>query len=167
VADRFSSVSAAAQPERGIALGERPPELVGTGPWLNSPPLTLEGQRGKVVLVDFWTHACVNCVRTLPHLTRWHRQYAAQGLVIIGVHTPEFSFERETANVQKAVDRHGIGYPVALDNRYATWSAFQNQYWPAVYLIGRDGRLVFKHVGDGEQDRVEKAIQQALAQPLP
>ncbi|MBC7994155.1 MAG: cytochrome c biogenesis protein DipZ [Rhizobacter sp.] len=143
-------------------LGEPAPEFAGITTWLNSPPLTMQGLRGKVVLVDFWTYACINCVRTLPHLTRWHQRYADQGLVIVGVHTPEFSFERDTANVQAAIARHGIRYPVAQDNGFRTWSAYRNQYWPAVYLIDREGRVVFKHVGDADQEAIERQIQEVL-----
>jgi cytochrome c biogenesis protein CcdA/thiol-disulfide isomerase/thioredoxin len=152
---------AAGQPA-SAALAEPAPEFSGINTWLNSPPLTLQGLRGQVVLVDFWTYACVNCVRTLPHLARWHERFAAQGLVVVGVHTPEFSFERETANVQAAVARHGIRYPVAQDNGYRTWSAYRNQYWPALYLIDREGRIVFKHVGEGDEQAIEREIERVL-----
>ncbi|MBC7956811.1 MAG: cytochrome c biogenesis protein DipZ [Cytophagales bacterium] len=141
---------------------EAAPEFVGITTWLNSSPLTMESLRGKVVLVDFWTYACINCVRTLPHLKRWHERYAAQGLVIVGVHTPEFSFERETANVQAAIRRHDIRYPVAQDNAYRTWSAYRNQYWPSLYLVDREGRIVFKHVGEGDEEAIEREIVRVL-----
>ncbi len=157
----LAPASSAAQSD-SAGLGEPAPEFAGISTWLNSPPLTMQGLRGKVVLVDFWTYACINCVRTLPHLTRWHERYADQGLVIVGVHTPEFSFERDTGNVQAAIARHGIRYPVAQDNGFRTWSAYRNQYWPAVYLIDREGRVVFKHVGDADQEAIEKQIQSVL-----
>lgn len=146
-----------------LALGDTAPEFTGIEAWLNSPPLRLAELRGKVVLVDFWTYACVNCVRTLPALNRWHERYAAQGLVLVGVHTPEFPFERELDNVEAAIRRFEIAYPVALDNRYRTWTAWRNRYWPAVYLIDREGRLVLAHAGEGEYEAIEQAIEDALA----
>jgi thiol-disulfide isomerase/thioredoxin len=112
--------------------------------------------------VDFWTFGCVNCVNTLPHLQRWHQRFADRGLVIVGVHTPEFAFERDAAQVQAAIQRHGLGYAVAQDNRYATWQAWGNQYWPAVYLVDREGHVVFRHVGEGDYERIEREIEQAL-----
>jgi len=140
----------------------RAPELAGITAWLNSGPLTLAALRGKVVLVDFWTYACVNCIRTLPHLADWHEKYKDKGLVIIGVHTPEFPFERSTHNVEAAIRRHGIKYPVAQDNRYATWKAYGNQYWPASYLIDRNGRIVYKRFGEGYYHETEIAIRSLL-----
>lgn len=141
------------------------PEFAGIHQWLNSPPLTMKALRGQVVLIDFWTFACVNCVRTLPHIQRWHERYAAQGLVVVGVHTPEFAFERSTDNVRQAIRRHGLSYPVAQDNRYQTWNAYANQYWPAVYLVDRQGRIVFTHFGEGDEAAIEQRIQQLLAAP--
>ncbi|MES2317074.1 MAG: redoxin family protein [Pseudomonadota bacterium] len=111
--------------------------------WLNSPPLTMEGLRGKVVLVDFWTYDCINCIRTLPYIAKWHKAYKDQGLVVVGVHTPEYAFERNTENVRAAMQRFGITYPVAQDNRYGTWEAYGNRYWPAVYLIDKQGRITW------------------------
>jgi cytochrome c biogenesis protein CcdA/thiol-disulfide isomerase/thioredoxin len=160
VADAVSSPAAARQSE--ARQPEAAPEFAGITTWLNSPPLTMEGLRGKVVLVDFWTYACINCVRTLPHLARWHARYADQGLVIVGVHTPEFSFERDTANVQAAIARHGIRYPVAQDNGYRTWTAYKNEYWPAQYLIDREGRIVFRHIGEGDEQAIEREIERVL-----
>lgn len=154
------SSTAAAQASTGV--GEPAPEFTGITTWHNSEALTLQGLRGKVVLVDFWTYACVNCVRTLPHLVRWHERYAAQGLVIVGVHTPEFSFEREVDNVRAAVRRHRIAYPVAQDNAYRTWTAWRTQYWPTLYLVDRDGRVVFRHVGEGDEAAIEREIQRLL-----
>lgn len=141
------------------------PEFVALDHWLNSAPLTMAGLRGKVVLIDFWTFGCVNCVNTLPHVKEWYRRYKDQGLVVVGVHTPEFAFERESSNVQNAVLRHGISYPVAQDNRYATWTAWRNQYWPAVYLVDRDGHVVFSHTGEGGYARIEEKIRETLQLP--
>ncbi|MGE8678539.1 MAG: thioredoxin family protein [Achromobacter marplatensis] len=141
------------------------PEFTGIENWLNSPPLTLASQRGKVVLVDFWTYTCINCIRTLPYVTSWHQKYKDQGLVVVGVHTPEFPFERSTSNVQKALERFKITYPVAQDNRYATWEAYRNQYWPAVYLIDKQGQIVYRHFGEGNYAETEAEIQRLLAQP--
>ncbi|MBC7701123.1 MAG: thioredoxin family protein [Massilia sp.] len=141
------------------------PEFTGIDQWLNSPPLSIKALRGRVVLIDFWTHACVNCVRTLPHVQRWHERYAAQGLMVVGIHTPEFAFERSTDSVRQAIRRHGLSYPVAQDNRYQTWNAYANQCWPAVYLVDRQGRIVFTHFGEGDEAAIEQRIQQLLAAP--
>ena len=143
------------------------PGFAGIEKWLNSEPLTMEGLRGKVVLLDFWTYSCINCLRTLPHVTKWHERYKDQGLVVVGVHTPEFAFERQTRNVQTAIKRFGIKYPVAQDNQYATWKAYDNQYWPAAYLIDRKGRIVLKHFGEGRYDEMESAIRMLLASDAP
>ncbi len=154
---------AARSPEPGP--GPPAPEFVGLGEWLNTAggmPLTLAGLRGKVVLVDFWTYSCVNCLRTLPHLRAWHRAYRDDGLVIVGVHTPEFAFEREPANVRAAVRKLGVEYPVALDNDFATWDAYLNEYWPAKYLIDRSGRVRYTHAGEGEYERTEALIRRYL-----
>jgi cytochrome c biogenesis protein CcdA/thiol-disulfide isomerase/thioredoxin len=146
------------------------PELTGLSNWINSHPLTLQNLRGKVVLIDFWTYSCINCLRTLPHVKAWDRTYRNRGLVVLGVHTPEFAFEHVPGNVEGAVERLGIKYPVALDNDYGTWNAFQNQYWPAKYLIDRRGHLRYYHFGEGEYDTVEQRIRTLLgesAQMLP
>lgn len=113
------------------------PEFTGIQTWLNSEPRTLASLRGKVVLVDFWTYTCINCINTLPYVKQWHQKYKDQGLVVVGVHTPEFPFERTTKNVADAIKRFGIEYPVAQDNDYKTWDAYRNQYWPAFYLIDK------------------------------
>ncbi|MFJ4292654.1 thioredoxin family protein [Cupriavidus sp. NPDC089707] len=139
------------------------PEFTGIEKWLNSEPLTLAGLRGKVVLVDFWTHDCINCIRTLPHVRQWYDKYRDKGLVVVGVHTPEFGFEKSTANVQAALKRFDIRYPVAQDNKYATWNAWRNQYWPALYLVDASGNVVYKHFGEGNYAQTEAAIQKALA----
>ena len=140
------------------------PDFAGIEQWHNSAPLTMQQLRGKVVLVDFWTYTCINCIRTLPHVVEWHRKYKDQGLVVVGVHTPEFPFERSAANVAKAVKRFDIAYPVAQDNRYATWNAYSNQFWPAVYLIDRKGHVVYTHFGEGAYDKTEATIRTLLAQ---
>ena len=140
------------------------PALAGAVQWLNSPPLTVEGLRGKVVLVDFWTYSCINCLRTLPYVKAWAEKYRDQGLVVIGVHAPEFAFERNIDNVKKATRDLGIDYPVAVDNNYAIWRAFNNQYWPAHYFIDAQGQIRFHHFGEGEYAKSEQVIQQLLAE---
>ncbi|HIH2749139.1 cytochrome c biogenesis protein DipZ [Burkholderia aenigmatica] len=140
------------------------PPLDGAVQWLNSPPLTAAGLRGKVVLVDFWTYSCINCLRTLPYTTAWARKYAPYGLVVIGVHAPEFAFERDIGNVKKAVHDLGIDYPVAIDNGYSIWRAFGNEYWPAHYFIDAQGRIRHHHFGEGEYAQSERAIQSLLAE---
>ena len=134
------------------------PELVGLGPWFNSEPLTLAGLSGQVVLIDFWTHGCINCLRTLPHVNRWAARHREAGLVVIGVHSPEFAFERSPKRVETAIRRFGVRHPVALDNDHATWRAWANQYWPAHYLIDRAGQIRYRHFGEGDYDRTEAAI---------
>ncbi|WP_310731107.1 thioredoxin family protein, partial [Burkholderia multivorans] len=140
------------------------PPLDGAVQWLNSPPLTAAALRGKVVLVDFWTYSCINCLRTLPYTNAWARKYARYGLVVIGVHAPEFAFERDIGNVKKAVHDLGIDYPVAIDNRYAIWRAFNNEYWPAHYFVDAHGRIRRHHFGEGEYAESERAIQSLLAE---
>ncbi|HXV34064.1 MAG TPA: cytochrome c biogenesis protein DipZ [Gaiellaceae bacterium] len=140
------------------------PEFQGIEGWINSEPLTLEKLRGKVVLIDFWTYSCINCLRTLPHLRAWDQTYRDNGLVIVGVHTPEFAFEREPENVRRAVRDHGIEYPVALDPDYATWQAWLNRYWPAKYFIDRRGHLRYAHFGEGDYEESERVIRQLLAE---
>jgi cytochrome c biogenesis protein CcdA/thiol-disulfide isomerase/thioredoxin len=144
----------------------RAPELAGLGRWFNSPPLTLAGLRARhrVVLIDFWTYTCINCVRTLPHVTAWDRRYRGDGLTVIGVHTPEFPFEKDPGNVAAAIAQNGIRYPVAQDNDYGTWDAFGNQYWPAKYLIDARGRVRYVHFGEGGYDVTERAIRSLLAE---
>jgi cytochrome c biogenesis protein CcdA/thiol-disulfide isomerase/thioredoxin len=142
------------------------PDFVGVTQWLNTPggrPLTLHGLRGKVVLVNFWTYTCINCLRELPHLEAWDTAYRRDGLVIVGVHTPEFAFEHVVSNVRKAVSDLGVRYPVPIDNDYGTWNAYSNQYWPASYLVDRRGHLRYAHFGEGEYGRTERAIRTLLA----
>jgi len=143
------------------------PEFVDTQQWFNTPgdkPLTLKGLRGRVVLVDFWTYSCINCIRTLPYLKAWDAKYRRDGLTIVGVHTPEFPFEREASNVQTAIDENGIRYPVVQDNEQATWNAYGNQYWPAEYFIDAQGRVRYVHFGEGEYGEKEKVIRELLAE---
>jgi cytochrome c biogenesis protein CcdA/thiol-disulfide isomerase/thioredoxin len=140
------------------------PNFAAIDGWVNSKPLTMQGLRGKVVLIDFWTYSCINCLRTLPHLEAWDRMYRRQGLVIVGVHTPEFAFEHVPSNVRSAVKRLGVRYPVAIDNEYGTWNVYGNQYWPAEYLIDRNGHLRRAHFGEGDYDGSEEAIRTLLGE---
>ena len=141
----------------------RAPEFDGVVGWLNSEPLTLEQLRGHVVLIDFWTYSCINCLRTLPYITDWDERYRDAGLTIVGVHSPEFAFEREPANVQENAEELGIEYPIALDNNFGTWSAWNNQYWPAKYLIDREGHVRYYHFGEGDYAETEEAIRELIA----
>jgi cytochrome c biogenesis protein CcdA/thiol-disulfide isomerase/thioredoxin len=145
-----------------LPIEGRMPALTGATAWLNSPPLTTDGLRGKVVVVDFWTYSCINCVRTLPYVRAWAEKYKPYGLVVMGVHTPEFAFEKSRPNVEGAIRRFGIGYPVAMDNDFGIWRAFQNQYWPAHYFIDAAGNIRSHHFGEGDYDRSERIIQQLL-----
>ncbi|OGN53517.1 MAG: cytochrome C biogenesis protein [Caulobacterales bacterium RIFCSPHIGHO2_01_FULL_67_30] len=138
------------------------PAFTGATTWINSPPLTPQQLRGKVVVVDFWTYSCINCLRALPYVRAWAEKYKDQGLVVIGVHTPEFAFEKSEANVRDAVRRLGVDYPVAMDNDFAIWRAFKNQYWPAHYFIDAQGRIRHHHFGEGDYEGSERVIQQLL-----
>ena len=140
------------------------PPLSGAVEWLNSPPLTRESLKGKVVLVDFWTYSCINCLRSIPYVKAWADKYKDQGLVVIGVHTPEFAFEKSVANVKNAVADLNIGYPVAIDSNYAIWRAFANQYWPAHYFIDAEGRIRHHHFGEGDYEESERIIQTLLTE---
>ncbi|MET0935176.1 MAG: redoxin domain-containing protein, partial [Luteibacter sp.] len=140
------------------------PSIGGATGWLNSPPLTTKGLRGKVVLVDFWTFSCINSLRPLPYLRAWSAKYEAQGLVVIGVQSPEFAFEQNEENVRKALADHGLAFPIAIDNGHRVWNAFHNVYWPAIYLVDAEGRIRFHHFGEGDYDMTERAIQQLLAE---
>lgn len=141
------------------------PELVGGGAWVNSEPLTLAGLQaeGKVTLVNFWTYTCYNCQNTLPYVRQWWDKYKDQGLVIVGVHTPEFDSEKKLENVQAAVQREEIGWPVVQDNDYTIWRAYHNRYWPRFYLIDHHGNIIYDHIGEGAYDETERHIQAALA----
>ena len=139
------------------------PSFAGATGWLNSPPLTAAGLRGKVVVVNFWTYTCINWLRQLPYVRAWAGKYSGHGLVVIGVHTPEFPFEHDLGNVRRAVQDMRVEYPVAIDNDYAVWGAFANHYWPALYFAGADGRIRHHHFGEGEYQQSEMVIQQLLA----
>jgi cytochrome c biogenesis protein CcdA/thiol-disulfide isomerase/thioredoxin len=162
----------APQPRAGGRASDLPvlgkaPEFVDNQRWFNTPggrPLTLRSLRGRVVLVDFWTYTCINCLRTLPYLTAWDRTYRRDGLTIVGVHSPEFPFEKDAGNVQEAIERNGIHYPVAQDNDLATWNAYGNQYWPAEYFIDARGRVRYAHFGEGEYGKKEQIIRELLAE---
>lgn len=149
-------------PVLNVTNNPQAPNFTGITTWLNSEPLTMEQLKGKVVLIDFWTYTCINCIRTLPYVTSWYEKYKDDGLVVIGVHTPEFEFEKNTANVEDAIKRFEITYPVAQDNDFATWRAYNNRYWPAKYLIDKDGVVRRFHFGEGEYEETEKAIQLLL-----
>ena len=143
----------------GLPVLGAAPEFVGNEHWFNTPgdrPLTLRSLRGRVVLVDFWTYSCINCIRTLPYLKAWDKRYRKDGLTIVGVHSPEFPFENEAGNVEEAIERNGIHYPVAQDNELATWNAYGNQYWPAEYFIDAQGRVRYAHFGEGEYGEKER-----------
>ena len=140
------------------------PSLEGATLWFNSQPLTREQLKGKVVLIDFWTYSCINCIRSVPYVRAWNERYKDQGLVVIGVHSPEFAFERDPGNVRKAIEDFGIRYPVAMDNRLAIWRAFDNRYWPAHYLADGQGRIRYHHFGEGRTDETEAAIRALLAE---
>jgi len=153
----------AARPFRAsLPIEGTAPSLNGAVEWLNSPPLSNEQLRGKVVLVDFWTYSCINCIRTVPFVRAWAEKYKDQGLVVIGVHAPEFAFEKKIDNVKKAVGDFKIGYPVAIDNDYKIWRAFENSYWPAHYLIDAKGQIRYHHFGEGNYRQTEQAIQDLL-----
>jgi cytochrome c biogenesis protein CcdA/thiol-disulfide isomerase/thioredoxin len=140
------------------------PALSGLGPWFNSGPLTRDQLKGKVVVIDFWTYSCINCLRSIPYVKAWNERYRKDGLVVIGVHAPEFAFEREPANVARAVNELGIRYPVALDNNYDLWRALRNNYWPAHYFVDAQGRIRYHHFGEGDYEGSERVIRQLLAE---
>ena len=140
------------------------PSLGGATEWLNSPPLTAAGLRGKVVLIDVWTYTCINWLRTLPYVRAWAEKYKDQGLVVIGVHAPEFAFEKNLDNVRRAAKDMRVDYPIAIDNDYAIWRAFKNHYWPALYFVDAQGRIRHHHFGEGEYEQSERIIQQLLAE---
>src|ERR1700694_1831787 len=139
-------------------------DFQGISDWENSPPLRLNTLRGKVVLVDFWTYSCINCQNTFPYLRRWYQAYKDQGLVIVGVHSPEFEFEKSVANIRQAIKRYDVTWPVAVDSEMATWNAYGNQYWPAEYFIDKAGKVRHSHFGEGEYDKTEKVIRGLLGE---
>jgi thiol-disulfide isomerase/thioredoxin len=163
-----SSQSAATSPslDSAPALAATPqnslPEFQGITDWLNSSPLTAADLKGSVVLIQFWTFACINCQRTLPSVVQWHQTYASQGLKVVGVHTPEFAYEREIDNVKKAIEEHKITYPVPMDNGFKTWSAYNNEYWPHLFLADRQSIIQYDHIGEGAYDETEAKIKQLL-----
>jgi thiol-disulfide isomerase/thioredoxin len=138
------------------------PDFQGIQQWLNSNPLSVGDLKGSVVLIQFWTFACINCQRTLPYVTKWHRQYAAQGLKVIGIHTPEFAYERQIDNIKRALQQHQITYPVPIDNEFKTWKAYNNEYWPHLFLADRRGFMRYDHIGEGAYDTTEQTIRQLL-----
>jgi thiol-disulfide isomerase/thioredoxin len=157
------------RPGQEARLGDygRAPDFRGIAAWLNTPgerPLSLRVLRGKVVVIDFWTYSCINCLRTLPYLKAWDATYRQDGLAIVGVHTPEFAFEHELANVRRAARELGLRYPIAVDNDYGTWNAWGNRYWPAKYFVDRRGHVRFAHFGEGEYERSEEVIRQLLGE---
>ena len=149
--------SASLLPELGKA-----PDFVGISAWINSPPLDLSQLRGKVVLVDFWTYSCINCIRTIPYLNSWYSRYGQDGLVVVGVHTPEFQFERNYTNVLAATKSLGVKYPVALDNNYSTWNVYGNEYWPSEYVIDQTGVIRHTQIGEGDYNTTETIIRELL-----
>jgi cytochrome c biogenesis protein CcdA/thiol-disulfide isomerase/thioredoxin len=172
--ERTGLMLAAAQPDPGKPEPARPAvvlrdegrfaPLTGATEWINSAPLTPESLRGKVVLVDFWTYSCINCLRALPYVRAWAEKYKDAGLVVVGVHTPEFAFEKQPANVRRATKDLGVGFPVAVDSNYAIWRAFDNQYWPALYFVDAQGRIRHHQFGEGKYAQSEQVIQQLLAE---
>ena len=151
--------------QNGVETPYPAPSIEGIERWINSDPLTIESLKGKVVLVDFWTYSCINCIRTLPYITAWDSKYRDKGLTVIGIHSPEFEFEKDSDNVIKALAKYGIRYPVALDNHLATWTSFDNRYWPAHYLINKEGKVVYTHFGEGNYDITENNIRFLLGLP--
>ena len=144
------------------------PEITGTQQWFNTPggrPLSLRSLRGEVVLIDFWTYSCINCIRTLPHLKAWDARYREAGLQVVGVHAPEFPFERDAGNVEHAIHRNGLRYPVVQDNDFATWNAYGNQFWPAKYLIDARGRVRYTHFGEGDYEETERRSARCWPRP--
>src|SRR2546425_6168892 len=151
-------------PPEGSVRHDPAPEFAGIDGWLNSGPLTVASLRGKVVLVDFWTYTCINCVRTFPALRALYDRYRPAGFEIVGVHSPEFSFEKKADNVRAAIERNALKWPVALDNEMKTWTAYRNLYWPHVYLIDATGTIRFDHVGEGGDDLIQTRIRSLLAE---
>ena len=164
VGARFGLLRPAMRPSSTSSLssGNELLSLANATAWLNSPPLTASGLRGKVVLIDVWTYTCINWLRTLPYVRAWHEKYKKDGLVVIGVHAPEFGFEHDVDNVRRAVKDMRIDYPVAVDNEFAIWRGFDNNYWPALYLVDGKGRVRYHHFGEGEYEQSERAIQRQL-----
>lgn len=148
--------------EDGLLTPYPAPAFTGMTDWFNSAPLSLANLKGKVVLINFWTYSCTNCLRTLPYLFDWYKKYHAKGLVIIGIHAPEFNFEKNPNNVKQALLKQGIPYPVALDNTFSTWKKYENNYWPALYLVDPTGYVVYQHFGEGHYVTTENNIRYLL-----
>jgi len=148
---------------QGTGIEAMAPDFSGIGHWINSDPLTMQRLKGKVVLVEFWTFDCINCIHVIPYVKQWHERYKDQGLVVVGVHTPENAHERVLENLEGAVNRFGISYPIAQDNDYKTWDAYGTRFWPALYLIDRSGKIVYRHYGEGDYDVTEARIRRALS----
>jgi thiol-disulfide isomerase/thioredoxin len=144
--------------------GRQIPEIQGIETWLNSSPIKLSEQKGKVILLQFWTFGCINCQRTLPSIIKWHKDYASQGLLVVSVHAPELLSERSISNVKRAVQQRGITYPVAIDSNFVTWKAFENQYWPHLFLADRQGILRYDHIGEGAYEQTEQKIRELLSE---
>jgi len=157
-----AEASQASAPITVAAAEATAPNFVGLGNWFNSAPLNLGDLRGKVVLVNFWTYGCSNCVNALPHVVDLYAKYKDRGLVVVGIHTPEFPFERSASNVQAALKRHGITYPVAQDNDSKTWDAYHNQYWPSQYIVDQHGKIVLHHDGEGQYEQIDRTIARLL-----
>jgi cytochrome c biogenesis protein CcdA/thiol-disulfide isomerase/thioredoxin len=160
-----SAIESLDKDTKGLNInGGQAPELIGVASWINSDGESIVDLKGKVVLIDFWTYSCINCIRTLPHLKDWHEKYSDDGLVIIGVHSPEFAFEKKFSNVEKAVEDFGLEYPIALDNDFSTWRAYNNKFWPAKYFIDREGNIQHTQFGEGNYKNSEEMIRQLLAE---
>jgi thiol-disulfide isomerase/thioredoxin len=144
--------------QNGLTIPYTAPQISGIASWINSDPIRLSDLKGKVVLIEFWTYTCINCKHTLPYVVEWYAKYHDAGLVVIGVHSPEFDFEKTRSNVQEAVQQDGILYPVAQDNQFETWRNYNNSYWPAQYLIDKQGNVVYQHFGEGDYDITENNI---------
>lgn len=146
------------RPSHAVDRGDRLPEFQGIETWLNSEPLSLADLQGKVVGVQFWTLGCINSQRTLPHTTALYSKYKDQGFVLVGVHTPEFPYEHEINNIEAAIEHYGIEYPVAVDNEFKTWRAYNNRYWPHLFVAGRSGRIAFHRIGEGGYSKIDEAV---------
>jgi len=153
-------------PTQAGEVGQQAPEFKSNTPWVNTKPLSLEALKGKVVIVDFWTFSCRNCINTFPHLKEWHKNYSDDGLVIVGVHSPEFRFERDIGNLKEAITSHGIEYPVVQDNDFRIWNAYNNQYWPSKYLIDKNGVIRYTHIGEGAYEETEDWIVRLLEEEV-
>ncbi len=157
-----ASPVASSQEVAAAPAGKALPEFQGIQQWLNSSPLTVADLKNQVVLIQFWTFACINCQRTLPYIVQWHQKYATQGLKIVGIHTAEFAFERDINNIKQAITKHNITYPVPVDNQFKTWRAYENEYWPHLFLADRQGLIRYDHIGEGAYDTTEQMIQKML-----